>query len=195
MRGWSFLLVCLLFGVGRADEPLHLGLEQAASVALANSPRLQGALARLAIAREQTEEVAAPARPAATLEADYSAASYPQGFPYQTVIDGSLTTLRPLATGSFYRPSGRLRVRQLLNDGGRIAAQIKAARSHRDAVAQNALADWNQLYLEIRLAYADLRAAEESVAQTQSYVETTQRNVRAAESRFEAGEVAKGDIL
>lgn len=187
--------ICALFSLSGAQEVYELDLREAASLALARSPRLKEALSRLEIARERSEELAAPARPQASLDTGVKVVRFPNGAPFQTEINGQTTEIRPLASGPFGQPIARLRAQQLIADGGRIAWQLKASRFREDAIAQAGLADWSALYLEIRYAFIRIAQLQQEAEIHQTMLSNVQQNVDVARKRFELGDVAKGDVI
>lgn len=183
------------YGQTQPQETIVLDLPQAASLALACSPRLRESLERLQIARESTELLAAPARFQASVETGARVIRFPDGAPFQINLDGRLTELRPLASGPFGQPLGRLKAQQLISDGGRIAAQLRAARFKEEALAQQSAAEWNRLYWEISQAFITIEQLREESSLHQLLLIDLQKNVDIAQKRYQTGDVAKGDII
>lgn len=156
---------------------LPLTLQEAGRLALAKSPRVGAALAKVRQSESEEEVAAAPARP-------HGAAT----------IAGPPPSRNLLRQNLYFSPV-RVEVRQLLIDGGKYQAKIDQLKAQTDSNSQQAVAEWHQLHLDVTLAYLEaLRAraqekvAQESVAQAQAALAT-------AEKRFAAGDVPKGDVL
>ncbi|MBI3925250.1 MAG: TolC family protein [Armatimonadetes bacterium] len=176
-------------------DTLELSLEDAARIALANSPRIDLALAHLRELREEAEVVAAPSRPRGLLLLSGEEVKTPEGPPISASFLGVTASFRSQASGNFERNTAFLALRQLLFDGGRVLAQIDEAKELARESEQEAVAEWHLLHLEVQQAYYDALQAQAEVETAVEALEVAQHSLRIAEARYRAGVVPRGDIV
>ena len=161
------------------NRSLKLNIQEACRIALAKSPRAGLALAKIRQTQAEAEAAGAPLRPLARIT--LLGPPVPPG-------------LAQLRQNVAFAPL-RVEVRQLLLDGGKVAAQIDQLKAQADSNAHQAQAEWHQLHLEVSLAYLDvLRARAREVVSRES-LELAKRQLQDTEKRWEAGDVPKGDVL
>ena len=167
--------------VGLPIEPalLNVTLPDACRIALSKSPRIGTSLARVRQSLAEAEIAAAPARP----HGGITVAGPPP--------PASLSALRQ---NLVYTPV-RVEIRQVLMDGGKIAAKIDQLKAQADSNSQQAQADWHQLHLDVSLAYLDSLRARANVQVAAESLEISEKQLHMVEKRFQAGDVPKGDIL
>ncbi len=192
--------------VERADlagQALPLELEQAWRLALAHSPGVAAALARITQAQEQTEVASAPARTQAALTGFREQVRTTPGPPLVLSTFGmrpgvvGLVEDRPFQTEGFEYGSSQfqLEVRQLLFDGGQIAARIASARALEGqaraalgAVVRDLRRDLEEAWLEALQARFRLELAQEAEV-------LAHEQMRMTEIRFEEGTAARADLV
>lgn len=177
------------------DEPLTLTVKEALALALANSPEIRGSLSEIRVATEKKEEVAAPGRFQASLVADASIVRPASGAPQQATFGDQVANFQAQSADAFPRIGGVLGVRQLLFDGGLLAAQLAAAQSEADATRMSALDSWFQLALQVRVGYLDVLRARHQVDIARESLKVAQYHLEVARKRFESGDVAEADIV
>lgn len=222
MRGSGFIvlwamLTGLLWGASPTmagpspDTPLlpadgatiHLELEEAWRLALARSPRVAAALARVTQAHEEAEVVAAPARPRATMTGFREQTRTTPGppivlstFGMRPGVAGALEE-RPFQTEGFEYGSSQvhLEVRQLLFDGGQLAARIASARAQEgqsQALLGSVVRD---LRRDLELAWLDALQARSRLELAREAEILAREQRRMTEVRFQEGTAARADVV
>ena len=176
-------------------SPIRLELEEAIHVALVRSPRLQKVLARLKIAREQVDVVAAPSRLAINFRGGFSRVQPAQTPGVPASISGIEGEFQTDPNFAFNLIEGTFTIRQLIYDGGLIAHRIAAAKLDAQSTEYYALAEWRRLHLEIESAYISVLRSQERILNAQASQELAQANLTTAEKRFAVGQVPRGDIV
>lgn len=179
-------------------EPLRLTMEEASRIALARSPRIAAALARVEGAREAAEVAAAPARPQARLSGYREQIRTVPGPPLTLgLFAGAFTGQNLLQTEAveYGDTTAQLEVRQLLFDGGQVEARIAEARAAQGQAEAALVGAAQALQLDVRRAYLDVlqaRSQERLVAQAE---EVARQERERATARFEAGAAARADVV
>ncbi|MBI3924065.1 MAG: TolC family protein [Armatimonadetes bacterium] len=198
MKPVSVWLVLLLVGLilpARPDEAaLPLTMDEAVRLALANNPGIRAAAARLEQARQNEQIVASPGRTQATLSAYRDRQRTAFGPPFETGL-GALQIPIQAEPLEYSTSSIRILFRQLLFDGGRIAARIEEARANARGVEQSLVASYNDLVLEVRLKYLDLLQARRQESETRERLELARRQLEETEARYDAGSAARADVV
>ncbi len=187
----------LLIAPLRAQEsgPLHLTLEEAARLALAQNPQIRVLMARLGMAEQDVEIVSAPTRLRASIEGDLSYVLPPDGSPLGASIAGVNTDFRTQAVDPFTRTGANLKLRKLLYDGGRLAAAIEARRSDQEQVRQTARAAWHTLYFQLQEAYLLVLRLKARLEVARLGLNLARRSLETAEKKWRAGLAPKGDVV
>jgi outer membrane protein TolC len=172
----------------------ELSLPDAARLALARNPKIAAALARLEAAREEAEVAASPARPQITLTGFRDYQRTPQGPPVEVSLFGRTQSFQsqPL---TYQSVRAQLELRQLLFDGGRVAARIAQARAVQGQAEQGLAAAWNGLYLEVQNAYLEALEARALLEATRQSLEVARQNLQMAEAQFRAGTAARAEVV
>jgi outer membrane protein len=161
------------------SRTLHLSLGEAYRIALAKSPRIGSVLARIRESQARADATGAPLRPQGVL----------------TVLGPPVPpSLAPLRNNLAFAPF-QVQIRKILYDGDRIWSRIRQVKEQSKSDEQQAEAEWQQLHLEVTLAYYDALRAQVEVEVAQASLKVTQRQVEENRKRFEAGDLPKGDIL
>lgn len=200
-------------GAARAETPappragapgaVRLELEEAWRLALARSPRIEAALARVDQAREGAEMAAAPARPQATLggyrEQIRTLPSAPLALTGYTpmprapgLLSNALFQSEPVEYGD---SQVQLEVRQLLFDGGQVAALIAEARARSGQAEASLVGTARDLRLELEEAWLAVLEARERAGLAEEAEELSREQQRMAEARFQAGAAARADVV
>lgn len=189
------LMLLLSLSSAMAEEQVTLTLDEAARVALAKNPRIREVLARVGVAQAETEMAASPARTQATLLGDVTQIRQPPGAPTQAVIGGNVAQFQAGVSDPILRTAAVLRIRQLITDGGRVAAQIRSRKAMFQGARHEARAAWHQLYLDLAWAYLDALQAQREVKIAKSSVRIASRALEIAKIRFKSGDAPKGDVI
>lgn len=184
--------------------PVRLELEEAWRLALARSPRIEAALARVEQAREGAEVAAAPARPQVSVNGWREQVHTAPGPPMAL---GGYTPLRPAGDGLLSRAvfqseaieygdtQVQLEMRQLLFDGGQVEARIAEARAY-EGQAEAALAGTvRDLRLELERTWLDVLEARSRTELVEEAEALSREQQAMAEARFEAGAAARADVV
>ncbi len=184
-------------------QSLRLGLEEGWRLALAHSPGIQAALARVVQAREQTRMAASPAQTQAALTGFREQVRTTPGPP--TVLEtygmrplfAGLVADRPFQTEPFEYGSSQLQleVRQLLLDGGLVAAQVASARALEGQAEAGLVGAARDLRLQLEQSWLSLLEARSRVDVAQESEVLTLEQQRMTEARFEAGAAARADVV
>ncbi len=185
------------------EAAVHCELEQAWYLALAHNPRVAAALARVTQVHEEAEVVAAPARPQATLTGFREQTRTTPGPPIVLSTFGmrpgvaGVLEERPFQTEGFEYGSSQvqLEVRQLLFDGGQLAARIASARAQEEraqallgSVVRDLRRDLEEAWSEVLQARSRMELAHEA-----EVLAREQR--RMTEVRFQEGTAARADVV
>ncbi|MHB2020040.1 MAG: TolC family protein [Candidatus Xenobia bacterium] len=168
------------------DQVLHLGLQQALRIAIANSPDLTSSRALVQARRDQLQEVLAGGR----LHAD---------------LDLTYTRIEPPVTVSFggqnltFQVENNynlgLAIRQTIATFGRLHWQAAAARLSVVASEADYRTQAERLVGEISQAWFQVLLAEDNVGIAQSNVALRQAHVLDSQKLYQNGVVAKYDVI
>lgn len=192
-------VVVLLFlpaaACAESKEPLTLSVKQALALALANSPKMEAALASITAAEEEAQELAAPGRTQATLIGDSSLVLPPPGAPQQANFGGTVANFQSQSADPFARIGGALRVRQLIFDGGLLSAQLESAAARTDGSKLEAVSEWRDLALDVQIGYLNVLRSRKKLEIAKESLATAQYHVEVAQARFLSGQVAQADVV
>ena len=186
-----------------ADRSLRLGLEDGWRMALARSPRLQAALARVLQARETAEVAASPARPQATLSGFREQLRTTPTAPVQFSSFAAQTRLLTGTTLPYLQGDAveygssqvQLEVRQLLFDGGQVEAQVASARASEGQAEAALVGTARDLRLDLEQAWLDLLEARSRLELADQALALSREQQKMTEARFEAGAAARADVV
>lgn len=197
-----FLLLALLLSLGwqplpaqERDEPLAITVKEALALALANSPKIRESLSQIRVASEKKEEAAAPGRLQASLVADASIIRPASGVPQQATFGDQVADFQSQSADPFPRVGGVLGVKQLIFDGGLLAARLEAAQAETDAVRMSALDEWQSLALRVRVGYLDVLRARHQVGIARESLDAARYHLEVAKKRYQSGDVAEADVV
>jgi outer membrane protein len=112
----------------------------------------------------------------------------------RTLDSNTLTTSTLNRAGEAYSSAAELTASILLYSGGRTRMEIEAAKETVLATRQALVNVEQQVLLSAVSAYVDVRLQLEIVALRESNVNTIAQELRAAQDRFEVGEVTRTDV-
>ena len=163
-------------------------------LALANSPRLGASLSQIRESFHEAESAAAPGRlqGKAGLFVEYR--GEPASPPHEVSVNGGSQYFQDQGY-SYARIGDGFELRQLLFDGGRIEHRLKQLRASQHVAEQKAVIEWHLICMEVRLAMLEVLEAQRACEALLGALEGAQENLRAAESRYRLGFVARGDVL
>jgi len=185
----------LLSAVVAAQEPLRLTLDDAARLALARNPKIRASLAVIKQADEQAEVVASPARTQINLGLTRDTQQTTLGPPFQTNFLTGIPVSIQADPVTYSTSRGVLELRQLLFDGGLVAARIQQARHTAESSRHTLTAVAHQLVLDVQLAALDLLEATTRQKTFLKTLEQARHNEALAQARYDAGTAAQADIL
>jgi outer membrane protein len=161
------LLLCGAGPLPAADEPRHLTLEEAETIALAQHPRISVANLTTLAARESTKEVQSAFFP----NIYGSATAVGTGDPNNTrIAAGGLNN--PLI---YEREADGVTISQLITDFGRTSELSQSAKLHARAEEMNLEATREQILLEVNNAYFSSLAAQSVVEVAKETVKSRQQ--------------------
>lgn len=181
-----FLLISL--SAPAMAQPARETLGDAVASAIENNPVLMGQRQTRAVADETLAQAKAGLLP--TL--GFNSTLGTQGLEYGRSVD--------TPTGSFpldgwqERATVGLEARQTIYAGGSLSAQRDQARAGVDAAEAQFRSSEQDLILSVVTAFVDVRRAEQEVEIRQTNVSSLEQQVRAANDRFEVGEVTRTDV-
>ena len=171
-------------GEMHAAVPAELSLSQAEDIALASSPEL--VVARAVV--DQNNAAIGIAR-SGELPNVSANASYGRAKSNFRISSGS--TVPFLGTQN----SGSLDLRQLILDGGRVNAQVQAARYSTEAAKLTLLRSIQTVLLTVAQQYYAALQGRHQLAAAQSSLEYAKVQERLVEAQFHAGVASKADVL
>jgi cobalt-zinc-cadmium efflux system outer membrane protein len=167
-----FLSVLLLFPARTDAVPTErtevLTLQQALELAFAAHPDLAGGAAALRSAAGSEER--AGARPSLSASGSHTSREREDS------------------------QSASLKVQQLLSDGGKTAAAVRAAQRSEDAAASDLESLRNTLAYEVRIAYYELVRARQELQVAQEMVALHEKHLDKAKALLAAGASPKSDV-
>lgn len=185
----------LLATVVTAQEPLRLTLDDAARLALAKNPKIRASLAVIKQADEQAEVVASPARPQINIGLTRDTQQTTLGPPFQTNFLTGIPVSIQADPVTYSTSRGVLELRQLLFDGGLVAARIEQAKHGAQSSRHTLTAVAHQLVLDVQLAGLDVLEAQTRQRTFLKTLEQARHNEALAQARYDAGTAAQADIL
>ncbi len=191
----AVLVGLLLTTLASAQAPLPLTFDDAARLALAKNPKIRAGLAVIVQASEQAEVVASPARPQITLGLTRDTQQTTLGPPFQTNFLTGVPVSIQADPVSYSTGRGVLELRQLLFDGGLVAARIQQAKHSARSSRHSLTAIAHQLVLDVQLSALDVL---EATTRHKTYLKTLEQaryNEALAQARYDAGTAAQADIL
>ncbi len=186
----------LLAGGALAGEPGMKSLDQCIRAALESSPDLQGAEARLEAARAAVQEAKSAYYPQLTLGANWTRTDNPpQAFFMQ------LNQRKASLQKDFNQPDdtenlrGSVGAQWRLFDGGRRAADGRAARLSSEAAERMTAVVRNELIFQVTQAYYGVLQATAFLEVQREGVASIEESLRVANERFKAGSAIRTDVL
>jgi OMF family outer membrane factor len=161
-------------------------LEDCIQRALATSPRLGEAVARVQESGAAVEEARVLGRPDFRLTAQYG--HNDPGF----VLNSPLGKLNLIPEDS-YQVAATLR--QPLWTGGRLTHAVKASQAAQAASKENYQRAAHDLRTDVRVAFHDVILAEELVRVAQEQLTLQQEQLQLAKARYQGGTVARFNVL
>lgn len=177
------MILLLLFGMARAQEPVRLTLPQALRTAIDHSSRLAEYRARTLEARARVDEAYVPAYPTVTLKAGYNYVAPSVTGPGGIIINPANNYQAALTIDQAIYTFGRLK-------WGAAAAEL-AEKSEQQSYRVQA----EQLFLDVLTAYHGVILAEEGVAIATDRVTAQEQQLEDSQNLAEAGIVALFDVL
>ncbi|WP_300526100.1 TolC family protein [Aminiphilus sp.] len=169
-----FLPVPLLFPARTDAVPTErtevLTLQQALELAFAAHPDLAGGAAALRSAAGSVEQERAEARPSLSASGSHTSREREDS------------------------QSASLKVQQLLSDGGKTAAAVRAAQRSEDAAASDLESLRNTLAYEVRTAYYELVRARQELQVALEMVALHEKHLDKAKALLAAGASPKSDV-
>jgi len=159
-------------------------LTDALDQAYAQNPQLEVQRVTTKIAEEQLAQAKAQSRPQVTLSG---------GVGFESV-ESSINN--PFATQLGQRPSAnaQLQATKPIYTGGQINAGIRQARAGVGAANEQLSAARQDLFLQTVTTYVDVLRDRETVRIRENNVEVLDQQVRAAQDRFDVGEITRTDV-
>jgi len=181
-------------GVPVAGIPQRITLAQAVNIAVARSPVLAAARGSEAVSAAQVDLARVPALPnlSGTLTTTHShaqAASVSAG-PGGIPGGGSSRT----TGGSFTQNSLEANLRQLIFDGGRVAAQIRAARENEQGAVATYRRNLQTLTFNVATAYYNALSAQQATKVAADIVVQNQVQENLVLAQIRAGTAARSDL-
>jgi outer membrane protein len=163
-----------------------LSLNEAASLALQNDPRLRAAGDAVQASKAQVEEARAGYRPNASLSGSTGLSRY--------YLSPAITNQLPINFGSASNPSAAtLQASQPLYTGGLTSAQLAASKSQLEGARQNESGTRQQLLLNAAAAYLDVKRDRIDIELAQANVAALERDLSDTQKRYAAGEATRTD--
>lgn len=186
-------------GAGRASSapsplpvPTTLTLSQAEEIALASSPAL--ALARATVAQQQAGIGIAVSGELPSIDA---AGSYSRSATTTRVLvpngTGGFTTVTQPSI--FSSNAGALSLKQLIVDGGRVNAEVQAARYSTDSAKLTLLRDIQTILLTVAQQYYAALQARHQLQAAQQSLSVARVQYQLVQAQYRAGVASKADVL
>ncbi|MBC5815412.1 MAG: TolC family protein [Candidatus Eremiobacteraeota bacterium] len=175
-------------GVPVAGVPQRITLGQAVNIAVARSPVLAAARGSEAVAGAQVDLARVPALPnlsgtAAITRSNSQAGSFGGG------AGGGVR-----AGGSFTQNSLTANLRQLIFDGGRVAAQIRSAQENQQGAVATYRRNLQTLTFNVATAYYNALSAQQATALAADVVVQNQTQENLVLAQIRAGTTARSDL-
>ncbi|MEW6283080.1 MAG: TolC family protein [Candidatus Eremiobacterota bacterium] len=180
------ILLVLALWTPAAGEPLKLDLFGALTMAMENSPILKEYRSRVREAGYAVDEAFVPAFPTVGFTGTYTRIHPEVSFPGS----GGRVTISPADNYNL-----GLTLRQTIYSFGRLRWGTEAAELNRKAVEQDYRRELERLMLDASLAYGQVLLAERGVDIATENLKARELQLRDAEVLFEAGKVARFDVL
>ena len=166
-----------------AEEPLHLDLGKAMTLALREAPSLERVQSKIRQAQYQVEEAYTLANPTATFRGQYSRVEPPVSIPGGIVINPA----------NNYEAS--LALRQAIFTFGRLKWNVLVSKLSKRAAQEEYRGEVNRLLLLVAQSYIDALVAQERVIIAEDNLEAQLANLRVSRSLLEQGVAANFDVL
>lgn len=173
-----------------ADVPEVIGLDQAIAIGYAKAPALAAARANLAIATAPVEL----ARSAILPNVGGSASSTRNHRQPGSTTSSSGTSGGSTLGSNFTSNALSLQVRQLIYDGGNVAARLRAARATQGASANTYRRQLQSVAFNVANAYYSALAAQRATAVAVETVRVNQTNEDLVSAQIRAGTAARADL-
>jgi outer membrane protein len=170
------LLPLLLAGTLLASPALAETLPEAIAAAYSNNPQLAAARAQVRQVDETVPLASVPTRPSVNVQGTFS----------QDLLENFGDAGRTW--------QGRLVLTQAIYQGGRVRADIDAARARVEAARANLAAVEQDVIVQTITAYADVLRLREIVRLNENQVKVLEQELRASRDRFEVGDVTRTDV-
>jgi outer membrane protein len=179
-----------------AGSPRTLSLTGALQLAMAASPDLRTALARLQVADAVLARARAEFFPQLRISEDYGLSNNPEtAFGFRLSQGSFDITEDPLHPGNVDDFHTQLRALQTLYAGGRRLAQSRSAAAQQEAEASGLAAVHNELIFRVAEAYYRLLQARQLGEVRRETVDQVQRELAVVRARIKAGAAGKLDEL
>lgn len=175
-------------GTRPASVPATLSLSQAEQIALASSPQL--ALARGVVNQEQAGVGIARSGELPSITAS---AATKRGEEQINVTNSKGQSLSQPALST--SNTGSVLLNQLILDGGRVNAEVQAARYSTDAAKLTLLRDVQTVLLTVAQDYYAALQARHQLQASQQSLSVAQVQERLVEAQYHAGVASKADVL
>ncbi|MDP9024200.1 MAG: TolC family protein, partial [Candidatus Eremiobacteraeota bacterium] len=175
-------------GAPVAGIPQRITLAQAVSIAVAKSPVLAAARGSAALAAAQVDLARVPALP--NLSATASSARSNAG----SVVGAGGAGAAGRTSGSFTQNALTANLRQLIFDGGRVAAQIRSARENQLGAVATYRRNLQTLTFNVATAYYNALSAQQATALAADIVVQNQTQENLVLAQIRAGTAARSDL-
>jgi outer membrane protein len=163
-----------------------LSLNEAASLALQNDPRLRAAGDAVQAFKAQVDEARAGYRPSASLSASTGLSRY--------YLSPSITSSLPFNFSGTGNPNNAtLQASQPLYTGGLTSAQVDASKSQLEGARQNESGTRQQLLLDAAAAYLDVKRDRIDIELAQANVAALERDLSDTQKRYDTGMATRTD--
>ncbi len=178
-------------GVPAADIPLVVSLDQAVAIGFARSPIL-------ASARATIEIDTAPVNLAKTAVLPNIAGTASTGRTYRqsgTVTTGGTSTIANATAPDVTNNSANVALRQLIYDGGKVSAQLRAAKATQGSAISTYKRQLQTVAFNVANAYYSALEAQRAVQIANETVKLNQVNADLVAAQIQAGTTARSDLL
>lgn len=163
-----------------------LSLNQAASLALQNDPRLRAAGDAVQAYRAQVDEARAGYRPSASLSASTGLSRY--------YLSPAITSQLPVNFSGPGNPNNAtLQASQPLYTGGLTGAEVDASKNQLEGARQNESGTRQQLLLAAAAAYLDVKRDRIDIELAQANTVALERDLSDTQKRYDAGMATRTD--
>ena len=186
----SLLLILLIAGIARAQEPVLLTLDRAIDVSLENNSTIRSAQLEVDKAEAQISEAYGNALPSVDLSANYSRNLEKQVF-YFPNASGEV---QPISIGSDNAVTTELRIQQILFNGA-VFKGVGIAKTYGELSRQQLRAEASTTVASVRKAYYAAQVADATVKINEVMMENARRNYENAQAMYEQGVRAEFDAV